>query len=85
MDDVRGEAIRRGGVAVTPVARRWGLRIGPSDGRWAWVMSYSAPAIEVIDGDGDPKMTMLPDLGLWTRLGAVALVVITLLTMGVRR
>lgn len=84
-DDVRGEAVRRGDLEVTPVARRWGLRIGPSDGRWAWTMSYAAPALEVVDGDGEPDLMMLPDVGLWARLGSVALVALTVLMMGVRR
>ncbi len=48
-------------------------------------MSYAAPALEVVEGDGEPDLRMLPDVGLWSRLGAMTLIALAVLMMGVRR
>lgn len=84
-EDVRGEAIRLDDVAVTPVARTFGMRMGPVGARWGWMVSYSAPAIEVVHRDDEPDLVMLPDIGLWTRLAGAVLLTFAVVTLGGRR
>ncbi len=83
--DVRGPVVHRGSVAAVPIVRTRGVRMGPPGGRWGWAAMYSLPAVEVSEGDGEPDLVVLPDVGLWVRIAAALLVAVTIFSLGGRR
>lgn len=78
-----GEAVTVGATTAVPVVKEWRVTAGRRE--WTAGGLYAAPAIDVTGSDGVTRRVAVPDVGLWVRIGAVALAMLVALGMGGRR